>query len=86
MFRLVFNYDSLLFDKTKIEDYFINNNNVFYVCEMACHDLIGVHYEKLRDVLLNSNQLDELKYFATNVSDKNLDISSVLAKIKELDV
>lgn len=86
LFRLVFNYDSLLFDKTKIEDYFINNNNVFYVCEMACHDLIGVHYEKLRDVLLNSNQLDELKYFATNVSDKNLDISSVLAKIKELDV
>lgn len=85
LFRLAYNYDEMMFDKTKIEDYFINSNNIFYVNELACNDLKGINYEKLKKVILDSNQLDELKYFATNVYDKSIDISSVLEKIKELD-
>ena len=85
LFRLAYNYNDLIFDKTKIENYYIKHNNSFYLNEMACNDLVGIHYNKIMEALLNNNQLDELKYFATNISDKTVNIRKVLDKIKELE-
>ncbi len=86
LFRLAFNYNSLLFDKTKIEDYYIDRNNVFYVCELACNDLQGIHYDRLIEAMLRADDINELKYFAANISDKTVNINRILEKIKELDV
>ena len=85
LFRLAYNYDEDLFDKEKIEDYFIRNKNVFYINELACNNLHGLHYDVLIDALVNSDQLDELKYFVANVSDKNVNVIKVLNRIKELE-
>lgn len=85
LFRLAYNYDGLIFDKSNIEDYYINHNNVFYLNEMACNNLAGLNYDKLIETIINSGQIDELKYFVTNISDKSVDISKVIAKIKELE-
>ena len=85
LFRLAYNYNNLIFDKSTIEDYYISHNNIFYLNEMACNDLIGIHYDKIIEELLKAEQLDELKYFASNISDKTIDISKVIKRIKELN-
>ena len=85
LFRLAYNYNDILFDKTKFEDYYIKHNNIFYINEIACKNLIGIHYDRLVDTMAKSNQLDELKYFAENINNKNVDITKVLNRIKELE-
>ena len=85
LLRLAYNYNKAIPDKSVIEDYYINDNNVPYLIEVACNDLIGLHYDKIIDFLAKSNKLEELKAFASNFSVPNVDISKVLDRIKELE-
>ena len=82
--RLTYNYNDYIDDKTIIEDYFINNNNYFYITELATNNLTGVDYDRLVRAIIKCNSIEELDFFATNISNKNTDISKVLKRIKEL--
>lgn len=82
--RLTYNYNDYIDDKTIIEDYFINNNNYFYITELATNNLTGVDYDRLVEAIIKCNSIEELDFFATNISNKNTDISKVLKRIKEL--
>lgn len=82
--RLTYNYNDYIDDKTIIEDYFINNDNYFYITELATNNLTGVDYDRLVRAIINCNSIEELDFFATNISNKNTDISKVLKRIKEL--
>ena len=85
LLRLAYNYNKAIPDKSVIEDYYINDNNVPYLIELACNDLIGLHYDKITDFLAKSNELEELKAFASNFTVPNVDISKVLDRIKEIE-
>ena len=82
--RLTYNYNDYIDDKTIIEDYFINNDNYFYITELATNNLTGVDYDRLVEAIIKCNSIEELDFFATNISNKNTDISKVLKRIKEL--
>ena len=82
--RLTYNYNDYIDDKTIIEDYFINNNNYFYITELATNNLTGVDYDRLVRAIIKCDSIEELDFFATNISNKNTDISKVLKRIKEL--
>ena len=82
--RLTYNYNDYIDDKTIIEDYFINNDNYFYITELATNNLTGVDYDRLVEAIIKCNSIEELDFFVTNISNKNTDISKVLKRIKEL--
>ena len=83
IFRLAYNYDDILVDKAIIEDYYIKNKNAFYINEIACNNLTNMNTSKLADALINIGNIAELKYFVSNVSDKQYDASKIKSIIKE---
>ena len=85
VFRLAYNYDDMLLDKSIIEDYFIKNKNAFYINELACNDLININLDKLANALIELEDKEELRYFADHISDEQYNKNKLLEKIIELD-
>lgn len=85
VFRLAYNYDDMLLDKSIIEDYFIDNKNAFYINELACNDLININLDKLANALIKLENKEELRYFANHISDSQYNKNKILEKIIELD-
>ena len=84
VFRLAYNYDDMLLDKSIIEDYYISNKNAFYINELACNDFININLEKLVNALIALEDKEELKYFAEHTNNEQYRFK-VLEKLKELD-
>ena len=82
--RLACNYNYLLVDKTKIEDYFIGKRDIRYIIELGCNMLIGIHYDRIIDALVRYGKVEELKFFCENISDKRINFQKVIERIKEL--
>ena len=82
--RLACNYNYLLVDKTKIEDYFIGKRDIRYIIELGCNMLIGIHYDRIIDALVRYGKVEELKFFCENISDKRINLQKVIERIKEL--
>ena len=85
VFRLAYNYDDMLLDKSIIEDYYIQNKNAFYINELACNDLININLDKLANALIELGNIEELKYFNDHISDEQYNKSKILNKIIELE-
>ncbi len=85
VFRLAYNYDDMLLDKSIIEDYYIANKNAFYINELACNDLININLDKLVNALIEIGNKEELRYFVDHVSNKQFNKNRILEKIIELD-
>ena len=85
VFRLVYNYDGVFNDKSKVEDYYIKTKNAFYINELACNDLTNINTDKLANSLIDIGNIEELKYFANNVYDKKYNKQKIIEKIIELE-
>lgn len=64
--RLAYNYDAMIYDKSKIEDYYIESKNAFYLNELAFNNLQGIHYDKIEKALEEIGNKEEIEYFKNN--------------------
>ncbi|HOP66020.1 MAG TPA: hypothetical protein PLX66_03290 [Bacilli bacterium] len=80
--RIAFNYDKQLKNKSKIENFIVSTGSGYHIAEMANAGFIGIHINKLVEGIIATKDVKEMSYFIISV-DKEILGTKNKTKIEE---